>query len=124
MNPLLSKELQKEVASNPDYSGAVLFSHYNDVLGIPMLSPGASPYERFHEEAHMEQHKSGSLVWRAYKIGRLIPFVNYAVTLWIERDAMNRAKTVMERLGVWDAAAAAEAESDYQSYVRMSPVPK
>lgn len=85
-----------------------------------LLEKGASLYVKFHEEAHREQCKSAK--WRFIANLRDFRLVNYLATLWIEFDAMRRARVVMEKLGVWSDDVEQEARRSFYSYVRRKEV--
>lgn len=91
-------------------------SQYDPNTDTITLRLGASLYERFHEQAHQDQYKSA--IWRFLIHARGLRFVNYLVTLWIEYDALRRARTVMEKLGIWTDDAEQEARRMFFSYVR------
>lgn len=80
-------------------------------------------YEVFHEHAHEKQHKTGSLVWLVWLVGQRIPGVRYFVTLWLEYDALRRARAEMLRaeskfkMRLWDDDAAHDARTKLGSYI-------
>lgn len=95
-------------------------SRYEPSTDAVHLAPGASLYCRFHEEAHREQCKTRR--WRFVANLRDFRLVNYLATLWIEYDALRRARAVMEKLGVWTEDAEQEARRSFYSYVRRNEV--
>lgn len=82
------------------------------------IAGSASLYERFHEEAHAEQDRESCLPFLVWLHLRQIRLLGYFVTLWVEFDAMRRARRALQKLGLWDQAAAREAKLCLMSYTR------
>lgn len=82
------------------------------------LDPDASLYVRLHELAHQEQYRNKSWVFRVVLVLRCIRGLNYLATLWIEFDALRRARSVMQTMGVWTDDAEQEARRSFYTYVR------
>jgi hypothetical protein len=91
-------------------------SWYNCDTGEIVLSPSATLYARFHEEAHKEQHQTKCLFFRLWWYGRWIRGVQWVVTVLIELDAYRRARRNMIRLDLWNAEADTEGRHDISNY--------
>jgi len=98
-------------------------SHYNAESGTIVLSPKACLYERFHELAHQEQHKTRLLIFQLWRLFHRIRGVGWLLTVLIEIDAYRRAKTVMQCIGCWTPDDEQYARRALRSYFVMKEVP-
>jgi len=97
-------------------------SSYDPRTGEIHCSPGASLYARFHELAHKDQHENGAACYYAWLALRYFRVVGYLSILWIELDAILRARRVMLTLGLWNDRACQEAKNNLISYARMKEI--
>jgi hypothetical protein len=98
-------------------------SYYDVKTGTIVLNPNACLYERFHELAHQEQHKTKLLIFQLWRLFRRIRGVGWILTLAIEIDAYRRAKTVMQCIGCWTDDDERYARRALLSYFAMKEVP-
>lgn len=93
-------------------------SHYDPATRRVNLTPDASLYVRLHEEAHKIQHETQCLPWIAYVHCNGIRILGYLSRIWVEFDAMRRARNVMKQIGCWNVAASNEASTAFKTYIR------
>lgn len=96
-------------------------SSYSPERGIHM-SYKATTYEYFHERAHMVQHRLQCAPWRWWKVFNGIRLIGYLVTIWLEHDAMVRARYAMEWEGRWTRSTKKEASTKFRSYITRKEV--
>lgn len=99
-----------------------LRSHYSPRDRKIVLTPSASLYARFHEEAHREQHETNAVCFQFWAHLWFFPLIGRLVTLWIEIDADRRARRVMHKLGVWTVEAEKEARANLMSYFKRKEI--
>jgi hypothetical protein len=92
-------------------------NQYDPATDTITLRPDASLYVRFHEEAHREQYRTHSWLVFLRNVFALSALGNYLATIWIEFDALRRARRTMRALGIWNLSAAQEATRGFRSYV-------
>ena len=90
---------------------------FDPTTGEIKLRHDATLYTKFHEIAHKAQHTEKPFMFVLCCSLRLLPLANYLATLWIEYDALRRARKIMQFLGVWNSAVEREAKRAFRSYV-------
>lgn len=91
---------------------------YNPQLRQMTLPRHCSQYDRCHEIAHSVQRRVESRAYRAWCRFNGIRVIQYFVVLWIEFDAMLRARHFMEWEGIWSKEVEAEAWGKFMTYIR------
>jgi hypothetical protein len=89
---------------------------YHPATRTVTFTPGASLYTRCHEVAHATQHEGRSGLFLLWLAVFWIPFVRRFAVYLIERDARDRARRIMERMGRWDDEAETEANEKLSAY--------
>jgi Zn-dependent membrane protease YugP len=79
------------------------------------VHPTSTLYSMMHEQAHAMQHKENTWCWRLAQI-RILGRRSPECALWLEIDAMLRARTILCYLGKWNHNAAREARESLLTY--------
>lgn len=90
---------------------------YDPATGGNNLPETASIYSKFHELAHGDQHRNSPVMFIIMISLSNLWVIGYFITLWIEFDAMRRAKRKMMSFQLWDRARSQEAWRQYRTYI-------
>jgi hypothetical protein len=77
---------------------------------------GITPYQDFHEHAHLAQHYRQTIAWRARNGLFDVPFFNRLSNLFVEVEASLIARRSMIECGIWRASDWQEAIEGLISY--------
>ena len=83
------------------------------------LRPDASLYAYFHELAHKEQHDTGAIAFELWCRLKRLRVLGHLLLLWVELDALRRARRALRRMGCWTDEAKSEAYRGFMSYIRQ-----
>jgi len=77
---------------------------------------GSTCYEEFHEWAHVSQHASQTMLWRAYLMFISTPVLCRVALLLVEIEAYFIARMAMKYLNIWTDIDQSEAIQGLLSY--------
>jgi hypothetical protein len=95
--------MSKPIAAYDPFSGALI--------------AGVTPYQTFHEYAHLDQHTRRTIIWRVRETWLGIPVLGRVATLAVECEAAVIAWRDMRACGVWRAEDLRELANGLGSYL-------